>query len=750
MDNAKGTINGVPAVQAGYGGSNLGLIDLTLEQTGGKWKVATAQSSTKTIYDTAAKQSLAAIDTETADAVKADHEKVVAYANGAIGTTTAPIHSFFALVQDDPTVEIVTKAQKWYVENYINKNLPQYKDLPILSVGAPFKAGRNGPEEYTEIKAGPLAIRSAGDLYLYDNTLKAIQVKGSVIKEWLEMSAGKFNTIDPGKTEEQPLLNDAFPVYNFDVIDGVTYQYDVTKPAKYAPTGALVDAAYGRVVNLEYNGKPLDPDQDFIFVTNNYRASGGGNFPGVKDSKYIIDSTEENRQILMDYITANKTINPSVDHNWSLAPIGADINVTFTSSPKAEAYATAGGSIAYTGTRDAKGFGVFKLDLHNGSAATPGKGFTDAPATHWASRAISELTDKGIVSGKTATTFEPNANVTRAEFARLLVKALGLKATKAAPFSDVKASAWYASDVAAAYESGLVNGVGGGRFAPATPVTREEMAVMAAKALKAKSGAQALAGEPSGFADAASVSAWAQSGVAIDRATGDVVAKKGEIVDVKRENIAPDAEIAAMIEELEAKNAPVLQAAIGQTKEALTRTANASGESALGNLIADGMREAMKSDFAFMNSGGIRNDIPQGNVTYGDMFSVQPFGNVLIKMTLTGAQVKTMLEQQWSGTSPKIGQVSGFTYKYDDSKPTGSKVVELKKADGAAIDDKSAYTMVVNDFMATGGDGYVVLKDGTNREAGAVDLDATIAYLKAKFGSAPIEAEVEGRFAKVN
>ncbi|MFC7371422.1 bifunctional 2',3'-cyclic-nucleotide 2'-phosphodiesterase/3'-nucleotidase [Fictibacillus iocasae] len=361
VDNAKGTINGVAAVQAGYGGNSLGLIDLELQKVKGKWKIVNTQSSTRGIFNKATGEKVAE-DPAIVNAVKADVDATIKYVNTPIGKTTAPIHSFFALVQDDPSVQVVTNAQKWYVEKYIASNKPQYKDLPILSVGAPFKAGRNGVEEFTEIKTGDLTIRSAGDLYLYDNTLKALKVKGSVVKEWLEMSAGKFNKIDPKKTEEQALLNDSFPVYNFDVIDGVTYKVDVTKPARYDGKGVKVSDA-SRIVNLMYNGKPIDMNQEFIVVTNNYRASGGGNFPGIKGSEYVVDSAEENRQILMDYITEVKEINPTADNNWSIAPIQGNVNVTFTSSPKGEEYLPEGGKITYTGKTNEKGFGIYSFDL---------------------------------------------------------------------------------------------------------------------------------------------------------------------------------------------------------------------------------------------------------------------------------------------------------------------------------------------------------------------------------------------------
>nr|WP_227872418.1 bifunctional 2',3'-cyclic-nucleotide 2'-phosphodiesterase/3'-nucleotidase [Paenibacillus albus] len=514
VNNANCTINGVPAVQAGYGGSDLGLIDLTLEKKDGKWSVAGSHSSTLSIYDKTAKKSLVEEDPAIVNAVKADHEATIAYANNPIGTTTSSIHSYFALVQDDPSVQIVTNAQKWYVEKYVKANLPQYKDTPILSVGAPFKAGRNGVEEYTEIKKGPLAIKSAGDLYLYDNTMKAILVKGSVVKEWLEMSAGKFNQINPASKDEQTLLNASFPVYNFDVIDGVTYQVDVTKPARYKIDGTVNNADASRIVNLKYNGKPVDPNQDFIVVTNNYRASGGGNFPGVKGSKYIIDSTEENRQILMDYITENKEINPSIDNNWSIAPIFGDVNVTFASSPKAEDYAKATSNIRYLNKTDDKGFGIFSINLN--------KSFRDVPTTHWAYAAIQRLASKQIVQGKNETDFDPSAQVTRAEFASMLVKALKLKATATAPaFKDVTAGSWYEDAVAAAYGNGLVKGISKDQFAPAASITREQMAVMAKNALdlSAKVDAEEQATGTT-FADSDTISAWAKSSI-------DAVAGKG-------------------------------------------------------------------------------------------------------------------------------------------------------------------------------------------------------------------------------
>lgn len=359
VDNKKGTINGVPAVQAGFGGGALGIIDLTLKKIKGKWAITKSktQAQTRSVLEEKA-------DEKIKKAILKDHEATLKYINTPIGKTTDDIYSYFALVQDDPSIQVVTSAQKWFVEKYVALNKPELKDLPILSVGAPFKAGRNGKDEYTDIKKGDLTIRSAGDLYLYDNTLKALKVKGSNVKEWLEMVAGAFNTIDTSKTTEQSLLNPTFPVYNFDVIDGVQYQIDVTKPAKYSTTGQLENPTSSRIVNLTYDGKPIDPNQEFIVVTNNYRASGGGHFPGISESELVVDSADENRQILMDYISEVKEITPTADNNWSIAPIVQKVNVTFTTSPQAVDYIKEGSLFTYTGKTDVRGFGIFQLNLN--------------------------------------------------------------------------------------------------------------------------------------------------------------------------------------------------------------------------------------------------------------------------------------------------------------------------------------------------------------------------------------------------
>ncbi|MBG9801936.1 bifunctional 2',3'-cyclic-nucleotide 2'-phosphodiesterase/3'-nucleotidase [Brevibacillus laterosporus] len=361
VDTTKGTINGVPSVMPGFWGDHLGVIDLTLKQVDGKWQVIDSTTEARPIYDVATKKALVEADKDILNAVKEDHEDTLGYVRGPVGETKASINSFFALVNDDPSVQIVSNAQRWWAEKATQGT--EFEGTPILSAAAPFKAGgRNGAEYYTDIQSGTIAVKNVSDLYIYPNTIKAVLIDGSQVKEWLERSAGQFNQIDPNKKEEQALVNDAFPTYNFDTLDGVEYQFDLTQPSRYDIKGTLVNEKANRVINLQYNGKPIDPKQKFIVVTNNYRAFGGGNFPGIDGSNVIIDSPDENREVLINYIKAQKSFNPTADGNWGFAPIKGDVKVTLTSSPKAKEVAEKLGYIKHIGEGE-NGFANYSIDL---------------------------------------------------------------------------------------------------------------------------------------------------------------------------------------------------------------------------------------------------------------------------------------------------------------------------------------------------------------------------------------------------
>ena len=369
----KGTINGVPAVMPGRWGSHMGMVDLTLDNSKGQWDVISAQSSTRPVFDRATGKALVEADVEIVDSIKAEHKGTQDFVNQPIGKASDVMYSFLALVQDDPTIQIVNNAQKDYVERFIQGD-PDLSGIPVLSAAAPFKAGgrKNDPANFTEVEAGTLTFRNAADLYLYPNTLVALKVTGKEVREWLERSAGQFNQINVNNTEQQSLINwDTFRTYNFDVMDGVEYQIDVSKPSRYNEKGEIMNDV-SRIIDLTYQGQPVQDDQAFIIATNNYRAYGGGNFAGTGDEFVAFASPDENRTILSNYIAAqtkeNGEVVPSADNNWRLAPIKSDkpLNITFetASSEKAEQFIA--GKSAYKVKKmglDDTGFAVFQIDL---------------------------------------------------------------------------------------------------------------------------------------------------------------------------------------------------------------------------------------------------------------------------------------------------------------------------------------------------------------------------------------------------
>ncbi|QDQ07618.1 bifunctional 2',3'-cyclic-nucleotide 2'-phosphodiesterase/3'-nucleotidase [Bacillus sp. BD59S] len=362
----KDVFNGVPVVMPGVFGSNLGIIDMQLKKVNGKWEVQKEQSKPqlRPIADSKGNP-LVKSDEKLVNEIKDDHQATIDYVNTAVGKTTAPINSYFSLVQDDPSVQLVTNAQKWYVEKLFAENgqYSKYKGIPVLSAGAPFKAGgRNGATYYTDIPAGTLAIKNVADLYVYPNTLYAVKVNGAQVKEWLEMSAGQFNQIDPKKTEEQPLVNIGYPTYNFDILDGLKYEIDVTQPAKYDKDGKVVNANTNRIINMTYEGKPVADNQEFIVATNNYRGSSQ-TFPGVSKGEVVYQSQDETRQIIVKYMQETPVIDPAADKNWTFKPIVADkLHTTFDSSPNAQKYIKKDGNISYVGPSENE-FAKYAIDI---------------------------------------------------------------------------------------------------------------------------------------------------------------------------------------------------------------------------------------------------------------------------------------------------------------------------------------------------------------------------------------------------
>lgn len=360
VDKVRGTVNGVPTVMANFWGKHLGVVNLALTHDGKTWSVDRNNTKVEARSTQNADKTYVAADASVATAIDTEHQATIQYVKTPIGTTDYRMTSYFADVGDPGAIQAVNLAQAKYVKDYLTANVPALASLPVLSVSAPFKSGFGGGTDYTDVAAGNLAINNAADLYLYPNTVYAVKVNGDDVKAWLETAAKRFNQIDPAKTTEQQLIS-TFPGYNFDMFTDVDMQYeiDVTQPVG------------SRIRNLKYKGVAVTAAMDFIVATNNYRASGGGSFPGLDGTKTVYASPDANRDVLISYIknlgALTRVANGSA-RSWHFTKVATAGDVVFSSAAGVQALATAGGvagvSVVQADDGTGKGLSKYKIDLN--------------------------------------------------------------------------------------------------------------------------------------------------------------------------------------------------------------------------------------------------------------------------------------------------------------------------------------------------------------------------------------------------
>lgn len=240
----------------------------------------------------------------------------------------------------------------------------------------------------------------------------------------------------------------------------------------------------------------------------------------------------------------------------------------------------------------------------------------------------------------------------------------------------------------------------------------------------------------------------------VDRATGQVVAKGARIMTPWADagpGLNPDKRVEKLVAAASKVSAKAEARPVGTTAVKLTRARNASNESILGNLVADAQRAAAGTEFAFMNTAGIRNDIDEGPITFGELYAAQPFGNLVLRMTMTGAEIVNVLEQQWSGPNAgttRVLHASGLRYTYDLRRPVGSRVVDTQDAEGLPLDPKRRYSVAASDFIQLGGDNYSGFSAARDVAKVMSDRDALELYIKAKGGT--VSPTLDGRTQRLD
>lgn len=300
VDTTAGTLAGKPAVMGGCWGSHIGLIDMLLTRDGGAWHVLGTQSQTRALPpQTTVAGDTGAQSRRVAAVVASVHHDTLRSIRRPVGHTKSALHSYFAHLGGIGSLRVVAQAQREFVTQRL---APEWRDLPILSAVAPFKAGgRGGPAGYTDVPEGPLALRHIADLYPFPNSIAVLCLTGADIFEWLERSAAAYNQIRPGSAGTL-LRNPEVPGYNFEVIDPIDVVYDLSVPARHDAHGLLINAESHRVVSARISGQPLDTQARYLLCTNTYRAGGAGNFAATNPADIVFGDVRVMQDILRQFL----------------------------------------------------------------------------------------------------------------------------------------------------------------------------------------------------------------------------------------------------------------------------------------------------------------------------------------------------------------------------------------------------------------------------------------------------------------
>jgi 2',3'-cyclic-nucleotide 2'-phosphodiesterase (5'-nucleotidase family) len=786
------TIGQTLLIQPKNWATSVDVAHLTVSRAGGRWRVTDKRSDLVQSAGHVENPPLLA-------ATDAIHSEAVAYVSTPIGSTPERWSSDSARLRGTPIIDFILETER------------KAAGSDLASTAAFSTDATMGP--------GPITIARVAQLYPYDNTLRAVRITGRQLRDYLEFSSRYYKTV-PSPTS--PLeTNPEVPGYNFDIVSGVYYAIDVSKPVGF------------RVIRLDYKGSPVSDTDTFTMALNNYRQTGGGGYSMLSGAPVVYDKQQEIRQLLIDEVNRRGVLRQAdyFTPNWQLVrgpglelhedggvplagalptaqppfPAGTRfLRIIATNDfhgalePRPDASGVRRGGAAYVATAIARAqkecapaCETILLDA--------GDLFQGTLSSNLAyGRPVVEYYNKmGYAASALGNhEFDWGTDTLRARMRQARFGIFGANVR----YADGRDVEWIPNDTIIARgrtKIGIIGvstvetptttraaNVAGLRFDDPAPIVDSIGAALRKRGANfvvviAHAGARCgrdRAGSCNGeiidlarklrtkvdaivsghthtlvntVINGIPIVQARSSGRAVDildlpLGSAASAPVRHEVREIAVDTLTPMPAIDSIVQRAAARVAHL----VGRYIATIPMTLGRQGpQYPLGNLIADAQRWAGKGDVAIMNNGGIRTELRAGEATYGSLFEVQPFGNTLYSLTMTGAQLRGLLEAMLS-KSAVDDHVSGLTIRYDPSKPAGSRLVSVTMADGAPLSDTRTYNVIVNDFLATGGEGYNASGRAiASRPLDVIDLDALIDYLRSL--PKPIAAPKEVRIAPV-
>ncbi|HRQ78939.1 MAG TPA: 5'-nucleotidase C-terminal domain-containing protein [Gemmatimonadaceae bacterium] len=743
------TINGVLMVQPRNWATSVSVVTLELERRGGRWALASKRGETVQAAGWPEQRAIVR-------AVERAHQAAVRYSTAVIGRTGVAWITDSSRMVDRPMIDLIQEVQR-------RESGAELSFASVFTTEARFEAGN-------------ITVERLVALYPYENTLRALKLSGAQIRAHLEHT-NRYWVVERAADGSFTVRNDpAIPGYNYDVLQGLDYTVDLSRPMGQ------------RITKLERDGRPVADTDSFTVALNSYRASGGGGYDMLRGAPVVYEGGREIRELIIEDIRRRGTLEPGdvFVKNWEVLPPRPSLRLIAMNDMHGAFRPRPVGSLGNRG-----GFAHIATMVREAQAEcaplcatlvlSGGDLFTGTPPSDLTKGAlvVPVLNAIGFAAHALGNhEFDYGQDTLRVRMRQLTAPVLGANVT----YADGRDVEWIANDTLLDTPVGKVGIVGIAdpatprttmprhvadlRFTPPVPVIQRSAAALRARGAQmvvvvAHLGGFCNVGDPDdcrgeifevarelppGTVDAIvsghthSAVGTVVNGILIVQARSSTGAlgivdldpsrrtppRRPLLRDVVSDRIVPDPAVEPLVAQAVAAVRHIVWDTI-VTSEA--RFPREGAQYALGNLIADAQRAAGNGDMAVMNNGGIRAELRAGAVTYGDLHEIAPFANRLVAITVRGDALRRYIESLVDGARINV-HVSGITVDYDPDAPAGRRVRRVLMADGRPLADRRNYRIVMSDFIASGGDGVGLSGGSAPEELGIVDLDALIAHLR--------------------